>query len=189
MRLSGLRTTIAGAVLALAVGGLAALPATAAFASPATPAATSASDQLGSLTSVVTGTYTDATGGQGSFTGTFTPSRFATVGDQLTSAGMLTGTMTDSHGQARQVSQNQTFAVAQATAGCQVLDLNLAPLDLNLLGLVVHLDRVHLNITAVPGAGNLLGNLLCAITNLLNGAGTASQIAVLLNQILGLLGL
>jgi hypothetical protein len=28
-----------------------------------------------------------------------------------------------------------------------------------------------LNITAVPGAGNLLGNLLCAVVNLLNGTG------------------
>jgi hypothetical protein len=43
---------------------------------------------------------------------------------------------------------------------CEILDLTLGPLDLNLLGLVVHLDTVHLNITAVPGAGNMLGNLL-----------------------------
>ncbi len=88
------------------------------------------------------------------------------------------------------MSQNQTFAVSQLNpVGCQVLDLVLAPLDLNLLGLVVHLDRVHLNITAVPGAGNLLGNLLCAIVGLLDGAGTLAQIAALLNQILALLGL
>jgi hypothetical protein len=45
-----------------------------------------------------------------------------------------------------------------------------------------------LNITAVPGAGNLLGNLLCSVTNLLNGGGALAQIANLLNQILGLLG-
>jgi len=73
--------------------------------------------------------------------------------------------------------------------GCEVLDLVLGPLDLNLLGLVVHLDRVHLNITAVPGAGNLLGNLLCAIAGLLNPGGSLTQIVALLNQILGLLGL
>src|SRR5262249_39833389 len=88
------------------------------------------------------------------------------------------------------VSQSQTFAVTQLNpVGCQVLDLVLAPLDLNLLGLVVHLDRVHLNITAVPGAGNLLGNLLCALVGLLDGVGTQAQIAALLNQILALLGL
>ena len=48
------------------------------------------------------------------------------------------------------------------SGSCQILDLRLGPLDLNLLGLVVHLDMVHLNITAEPGPGNLLGNLLCA---------------------------
>jgi hypothetical protein len=34
------------------------------------------------------------------------------------------------------------------------------PLDLNLLGLAIHLDRILLDITAQSGPGNLLGNLL-----------------------------
>ena len=67
----------------------------------------------------------------------------------------------------------------------------LGPLNLDLLGLVVHLDTVHLNITAQQGPGNLLGNLLCAVANLLNnpaGAGGAlTGIANLLNQILRIL--
>lgn len=54
------------------------------------------------------------------------------------------------------------------TGQCQILDLTLGPLNLDLLGLVVQLDTVHLNITAQRGAGNLLGNLLCAVANLLN---------------------
>jgi len=45
---------------------------------------------------------------------------------------------------------------------CQVLDLTLGPLDLNLLGLMVHLDRVHLTITA-DSNGGLLGSLLCSL--------------------------
>jgi hypothetical protein len=45
---------------------------------------------------------------------------------------------------------------------CTVLDLVLGPLDLNLLGLMIHLDRVHLRITADP-AGGLLGSLLCGL--------------------------
>src|SRR4029078_13167626 len=36
---------------------------------------------------------------------------------------------------------------------CPVLDLTLGPLDLNLLGLMVHLNRVHLTITADSTAG------------------------------------
>jgi hypothetical protein len=45
---------------------------------------------------------------------------------------------------------------------CTVLDLVLGPLDLNLLGLLVHLDRVQLRITADP-KGGLLGGLLCGL--------------------------
>ena len=45
---------------------------------------------------------------------------------------------------------------------CRILDLVLGPLDLNLLGLMIHLDRVHLTITAVPGGG-ILGDLLCSL--------------------------
>jgi hypothetical protein len=65
-------------------------------------------------------------------------------------------------------------------AACQILNLVLGPLNLNVLGLVVTIPNpIVLNIRAVPGAGNLL----CAVTNLLNGAGPVQQIADLLNQI------
>ena len=47
---------------------------------------------------------------------------------------------------------------------CPVLDLTLGPLDLNLLGLMVHLDKVHLTITA-DSNGGLLGQLFCSIAN------------------------
>ena len=76
---------------------------------------------------------------------------------------------------------------AAAAATCDILHLVLAPLDLDLLGLQVHLDRVLLNIVAATGAGNLLGNLLCAVTGLLDGglSGLLGRIGDLLNQILG----
>ena len=56
-----------------------------------------------------------------------------------------------------------------AAATCDILNLVLGPLDLNLLGLQVDLNQVILNIVPESGAGNLLGNLLCAVTNLPNG--------------------
>jgi hypothetical protein len=46
---------------------------------------------------------------------------------------------------------------------CPILDLRLGPLDLNLLGLRVHLDEVHLTITA-DSNGGLLGSLLCGLS-------------------------
>ena len=80
---------------------------------------------------------------------------------------------------------------AAAARTCGVLNLVLGPLDLDLLGLQVHLNRVVLNIVAVTGAGNLLGNLLCAVTGLLDGglSGLLGQVRSLLNQILGVLNL
>ncbi len=52
---------------------------------------------------------------------------------------------------------------------------------------MIHLDVVHLTIDAESGPGNLLGNLLCAIVGLLDGAGPLSAIAALLNRILAIL--
>jgi hypothetical protein len=75
-----------------------------------------------------------------------------------------------------------------AQLSCQILRLSIGTIDLNLLGLTVHLNPILLIINAVPGPGNLLGNLLCAIVNLLNGGGPLSQIVFLLNQLLALLG-
>jgi hypothetical protein len=86
-------------------------------------------------------------------------------------------------------SQAVTVPLA-ATGTCQVLNLDLGPLDLNLLGLVVHLNEVVLNITADQAPGNLLGNLLCAVSHLLDGtggAGALNGVVVLLNRILALL--
>jgi hypothetical protein len=90
---------------------------------------------------------------------------------------------------------NGTEAAAadfSALAVCDILHLTLGPLDLDLLGLVIHLDRVVLDITAVSGPGNLLGNLLCAIANLLNGSpldlSGLQALANFLNQLLVLLG-
>jgi hypothetical protein len=45
---------------------------------------------------------------------------------------------------------------------CEVLSLSLGPLDLNLLGLMIHLDEVNLDLTADP-AGGILGQLLCGL--------------------------
>jgi hypothetical protein len=53
---------------------------------------------------------------------------------------------------------------AQAAGVCQVLELTLGPLHVDLLGLVVDLRKVHLTITATPGGG-ILGNLFCGLAN------------------------
>ena len=78
---------------------------------------------------------------------------------------------------------------ASATARtCDILFLQLAPLDLNLLGLTVHLNQVLLDINAVTGGNALLGNLLCALTGILDGVGTLADIVGILNDILAIIG-
>jgi hypothetical protein len=111
----------------------------------------------------------------------------------LSAAGTLSGTLTNTAGQVIGTVSNlavSNIPLASVTGSCTILTLNLGPLDLNLLGLMVHLNQVVLNITAQPGPGNLLGNLLCSVANLLNGGNLTNlltQVTGLLNQILGAL--
>src|SRR5512144_1772845 len=78
-------------------------------------------------------------------------------------------------------------APPEQLAVCPILHLDLGPLDLNLLGLRVHLDRVVLDITAEPGPRNLLGNLLCAIAGLLDGVNLSEILRDLLRRLLAAL--
>jgi hypothetical protein len=184
-----LAVTAATAAIAVGLSAGAANATTTANASRAVASAPAAS--AGSITSAVTGTFTNADGA-GTFAGTFTPQSFSVVNGVLEATGLLKGTLTEANGtQLGTVSQTDTIPVdtkaAATPAACGILDLTLGPLNLNLLGLVVTLNQVHLTISAVPGVGNLLGNLLCEVTGLLNGGGALSEIAALLNSILALL--
>ena len=63
---------------------------------------------------------------------------------------------------------NTSLKVTQQQENCRILDLDIGRIHLDLLGLVVDIAPIHIDITAVPGAGNLLGNLLCAVAGLLD---------------------
>jgi hypothetical protein len=113
------------------------------------------------------------TGSHG-FKGTFTINRFVHKGSKIFAVGRLTGTARSRH-VSKAVRMPATVGSGATTAqlppipgACQILNLRLGPINLNLLGLVVRTNRINVRIDAVPGAGNLLGNLLCAVTNLLN---------------------
>jgi hypothetical protein len=77
-------------------------------------------------------------------------------------------------------------SVASATGTCDILNLVLGPIHLDLLGLVIDLDQVVLNITAQAAPGNLLGNPLCAVAGLLDGPRPLGARAGLLNRILAI---
>jgi hypothetical protein len=123
----------------------------------------------------------------GKFTGTFNVRQFSVVNNQIVAVGTLTGTIQNSVGNViGTVLKTVSMIVTIRGASCDILHLELGPLDLDLLGLQVHLDKIVLDIDADP-TGGLLGTLLCAVANLLDAGGPLADIVGLLNQILGLL--
>lgn len=138
------------------------------------------------------------------FKGHFAVDRFVSRSGKTFAVGTLTGKL--GH---RRINRSSVAIPASAPTGsavgaahtaatCPVLHLVLGPVKLNLLGLNVTLgggaaanQPIVLDITAVSGQGKLLGNLLCGVSNLLNGTGTtpltSSLTAGLLNLVNSLL--
>jgi hypothetical protein len=142
------------------------------------------------------------------FTGKYTIERFISKGGKIYSVGTVTGklgakkvtkdnvrlpaTVANSSAPAK-ASQVPPLPLPPLPAGnaCSILSLDLGPINLNLLGLVVRTNQIQLRIDAVQGPGNLLGNLLCGITGILNPSGAIAntplgQLAQILNALLAL---
>ncbi len=134
------------------------------------------------LTQSVTGTILNG----GAFTGTFTITEFVALNGQLYAVGTLTGTLTDASGASIGTLTDLVLSapVASISGSCETLHLELGPVDLDLLGIQVHLDNIVFDITAQSGSGKLL----CGISNLLNSGGALNSIAQALNQLIALLG-
>jgi hypothetical protein len=133
------------------------------------------------------------------FEGTFTIKRFIQRAGTAWAVGTLRGELKNRSVVRRGVRMPVTTAAAGQTAqqpplpvptpgACTILRLTLGPIDLNLLGLRVATNEIRLLVEAVPGPGNLLGNLLCAITNLLNPSANTplAQLVQVLNALLAL---
>ena len=192
-----LRTRIAGGATALAMVGVFGLAAgTPASAAPSARAGQNASGQQGTghqgsgrqvsgrhaaADLPVVGTLADGT----PFVGQLSDLTSSVVNGALTLSGTITGTGIPAAG------TPFTAGLAAAPgAVCQILDLNIQPLNLDLLGLVVNLDAVHLDITGVTGPGKLLGNLLCGLVGALDPTGLlAGVVSGLLNEVLSALNL
>jgi hypothetical protein len=178
-----LKSKLVGTGSAILLAGAVGLvpAASAASAAPAAPAAAPMA-QPAATTLPVTGTLPNGT----AFTGALSNLTTSVVNGVVQLSGTITGTGLPAGGTTF-TAPIQDVAV---TGGCTILTLDLGPLNLNLLGLVVDLSPVSLDITAVPGAGNLLGNLLCAVAGLLDNPGNPlGGIAALLNRLLTGLGL
>jgi hypothetical protein len=131
------------------------------------------------------------------FEGTFTIKRFIQRGSRAWAVGTLRGELKNRSVVRRGVRMPVTLAETGSTSAqpplptpgaCSILNLTLGPINLNLLGLRVATNEIRLLVEAIPGAGNLLGNLLCAITNLLNPSANTplAQLVQVLNALLAL---
>ena len=180
-----LRTRFAAPLLAGSLALGVAAPATLAVTDAAPAAAAPAPVQSSLLSSIpVSGSLQ----GGGTFNGLLSITDLSVVNNVLTATGTLTGTATQPGGIVTQITQTFTNTPLSLLgdgpgASCSVLNLDLGPLHLDVLGLVVDLNEVQLDITAVRGPGNLLGNLLCAVAGLLDNGGPLTGIQNLLGQI------
>ena len=143
-----------------------------------------------------TGTWTDQQGRTGEALVSIVPQKFWNDAGDLMMRSTVTTTLQGArgsvpHSRTMDLKVQDVTSTAAASgvsaASCDIVNLVLGPLDLNVLGLEVHLNQVVLDIVASTGAGNLLGNLLCAVAGLLDGGAVLGQIAGLLNQILAIL--
>jgi hypothetical protein len=170
-------------LLVAAVAALAAM-----LVGGAGPAAAQTSSKPITQTVKMTGT---AAGGK-KFSGTYSIQRFTHRGSKLYAVGTLKGRLngrsvkrTNVRVPAALARQGaQAAQIPPTTGACQILNLTLQPIDLNLLGLRVRTSRIDLRIEGVPGAGNLLGNLLCGITGILDPQATPPASPTLLSQVL-----
>ena len=165
------------ALAGLLILGLA-IPATATAARPAT----------GGLLNDIAVTGTDSNGAP--FSGTLDITDISRSGTTLLFDGALTNSATGAVTTFTDVAGSLAPGATQAV--CDILFLDLGPISLDLLGLTVDLSQIELDINAVPGPGNLLGNLLCAVAGLLDGGllggGLLGAIDRLLDRIGDLLG-
>ena len=142
------------------------------------------------------------------FKGTYTIDRFTTRNDKLVAVGTLKGKLRK-NGKTKKVKRNGVVMPAAVTGAgamdlpdlpgatasqvlpplpnsCQVLNLRLGPLTLNLLGLVVRTNFINVRIDAIPSqfpGGGLLGDLLCSLTNLLNPGGGTGPLTTAINDL------
>jgi hypothetical protein len=182
--------------LLFATGGSTAAVSSAAAAAPTRTVATNPDGMARS-------SFSGTTASGDRVTGYFIPLKFMKKNGTLKARGLVRGVV-------HQAGPNTTFSflrtldvtkmngesvgnarqAAEAAAVCRILRLRLGPIRLNLLGLRITTNRIKLNIVAVPGPGNLLGNLLCGIAGLLdNPPVPLTGLSRQLNQVLGRLNL
>ena len=154
----------------------------------------------GSVKLPVNGTFK----GGGIFSGTATINRFENRGDEIWAVGFVTGVLSRGNktignivagefawpvSLSSRASSHGALSAAKITPSqetCEVLQIGLGPIDVNLLGFSVSLGAITFDI--VGEVGTPLGDLVCSIVALLGTVADVVDLVVgLLNTLLGLL--
>jgi len=111
---------------------------------------------------------------------TLTLSELDVQGDDLIASGVAKGTANENRVNEQFSDVNlgsigEVITVGSSTNGfnaaqeeCPILNLDVGAIFLDLLGLQLETSEINIDLTAVAGSGNLLGNLLCAVAGLLD---------------------
>ena len=134
---------------------------------------------LGTLLSGITGSPTgkvlsqDVAGVLTQITATPIPTVASLGGGGTTGTGSGTGT-------------SGGTGTGTTAGGSTLITIDLKPLDVNLLGLEVKTSEITVTVTAQPGSGNLLGNLLSTVSNLINLQGVNNALNTVLGNVVTL---
>jgi hypothetical protein len=140
-------------------------------------------------------------------TGSFAIQRFArTTEDSVAAVGTLTLNLTDpATNAARTIVTQVAMPLAKSgdpgipdgtaaqpqpagATACGTLSMVLGPLELTLLGLPFQLNEVTVDFAVVAGTGDRVGNLLCEVTSLVDGAARPAELVKTLNTLLDTIG-
>ena len=134
---------------------------------------------------VVNGTFADAEGGEGAFSGSIRLEQFKAQSAGVLVIGTLTGALVDSSGKPLgRIDQEITLPLTRASSTCDLLQVEFGPGDLDLLDLRVHLQKDVLGITAKDGPPR---DALCSLARLFDSRPKPGEVATGLNQVLHLM--
>jgi hypothetical protein len=98
----------------------------------------------------------------------------------------LENLLSEVNAQIPNIGSSPTTSPTLPTNGEQIVSLTLAPINLNLLGLMLQTSQIQVNADAITGNGELLGNVLTTLLNTLGA--TPQNLTTLSNDLNAVLG-
>jgi hypothetical protein len=146
---------------------------------------------IGPLTNQLTNIPMKAQEGDRKFTGKLSVQTFELQGESIVAVAKLTGKVDKKQGKGtKKISRTVRVPVTvtgqtadvQSQVICEILNLVLGPINLNILGLRLQTNTIRIRLTA-DSQGGLLGSLLCGLTGPID-LGNLGALIALLNDIL-----